>query len=87
MADQRGKGESVVASVVNPDPRGSASFWEPGSASGSAPASNKNQDPDPHQLHMTSQNVWIKSLFEYFFKGLSLYLEARIRIRIHIRIQ
>jgi hypothetical protein len=29
-----------------PDPHGSASFWEPGSAS----ASNKNPDPDPHQI-------------------------------------
>jgi hypothetical protein len=31
---------------VDPDPYGSASFWELGS--GSASASNKNQDPDPH---------------------------------------
>jgi hypothetical protein len=38
---------------LDPDPHGSASFWEPGSASfwepGSASSSNKNQDPDPHQ--------------------------------------
>ncbi len=27
------------------------------------------------------QNVWNMSLFEHFFKVLSLYLEARIRIR------
>jgi hypothetical protein len=33
-------------------------------------------------LQMTSQNVWKMSLFEHFFKFLSLcYLEARIRIR------
>jgi hypothetical protein len=36
------------------------------------------------KLQMTSQNVWIMSLFEYFFKVLSLYLEARIRIRIKV---
>jgi hypothetical protein len=29
-------------------------------------------------LQMTSQNVWNLSLFDYIFKGLSLYLEARI---------
>jgi hypothetical protein len=33
---------------------------------------------------MTSQNIWNMSLFEHFFKGLSLYLEARIRIRIRV---
>ncbi len=44
-------------------------------------------------LQMTSQNVWNMSLFEHFFKVLSLYLEARIRIciklkrRIRIRIK
>jgi hypothetical protein len=27
-------------------------------------------------LQMTCQNVWIMSLFEHFFKGLSLYLVA-----------
>jgi len=32
-------------------------------------------------LQMTSQNVWNMSLFEHFFKVLSLYLEARIQIR------
>jgi hypothetical protein len=32
-------------SLVDPDPHGSASFWQPRSAS----ASNKNLDPDPHQ--------------------------------------
>jgi hypothetical protein len=34
---------------------------------------------------MTSQNVWNMSLFEHFFKGLSLYWEARIRIRIRVK--
>ena len=33
-------------------------------------------------LQMTSQNAWNMSLFEHFFKLLSPYLEARIRIRI-----
>jgi hypothetical protein len=49
-------------------------------------------DPDPHQsdkldldLQMTSQNAWNMSLFEHFFKVLSLYLEAGIRIRIRIK--
>jgi hypothetical protein len=37
-------------------------------------------------LQMTSQNVWNVSLFFCsLFKGLSLYLEARIWIRIWIR--
>jgi hypothetical protein len=48
-----------------------------------------NPDPDPHQsdkldpeprnrinLQMRRQNVWNMSLFEHFFKGLSLYLKA-----------
>jgi hypothetical protein len=38
-------------------------------------------------LQMTSQNVWNMSLYEHFFKGLSLYLEARIWIRIRIRVK
>ncbi len=38
-------------------------------------------------LQMTSKNVWNISLFEHFFKGLSLYLEARIWIRIQINIK
>ncbi len=38
-------------------------------------------------LQMTRQNVWNMSLFEHFFKGLSLYLEARIWIRIRIRVK
>ncbi len=32
-------------------------------------------------LQMTSQNVWKKSLFEHWFKALSLYLEARFGSR------
>ncbi len=36
-------------------------------------------------LHMTSQNVWTMSLYEHFFKVLSLYLEARIQIRIEMK--
>ncbi len=32
----------------DPDPHGSASFWEPGSGAASTP--NKNQDPSPHQI-------------------------------------
>ncbi len=38
-------------------------------------------------LQMLSQNVLNMSLFEHFFKVLNLYLEARIRIRIGIRIE
>ncbi len=38
-------------------------------------------------LPMTSQHEWHMSLFEHFFKNLSLYLEARIRIQIHIRVK
>jgi hypothetical protein len=41
-------------------------------------------DPDPHQFE-TSQNVWNMSLFEHFFKGLGLSLEARIWILLRIR--
>jgi hypothetical protein len=36
-------------------------------------------------LQMTSLNVWNMSLFEHLFKVLSLYLEARIRIRIKVK--
>jgi hypothetical protein len=36
---------------------------------------------------MTSQNVWKMSLFQHFFKVLSLHLEARIRIRIRIKVK
>ncbi len=36
-------------------------------------------------LQMTSQNVWSTCLFVQFFKVLSLYLEARIRIRINMK--
>ncbi len=35
-------------------------------------------------FQMTSQNAWNMSLFEHFFKVLSLYLEASIRIRIKV---
>jgi hypothetical protein len=38
-------------------------------------------------LQMTSQNVWDVSLLERFFKGLSLYWEGRIWIRISIRVK
>ncbi len=44
-------------------------------------------------MQITSQNVWNMSLFEHFFKGLSLYLdpepqqESRIRTGIRIRIR
>jgi hypothetical protein len=34
---------------------------------------------------MTSQNVWNLSLFDYFFKVLSFFLEAKIRIRIKVK--
>jgi hypothetical protein len=34
---------------------------------------------------MTSQNVWNMSLFKNFFKVLSLYLKARIRIRFKVK--
>ncbi len=36
---------------------------------------------------MTSQNLWNMSLFEHFFKVLSLYLKARIRIWILIKMK
>ncbi len=39
-------------------------------------------------LQMTSQTVWNKSLFEHFFKVLSLCLERmRLRIRIKVKIR
>jgi hypothetical protein len=38
-------------------------------------------------LQMTSQNVWNMSLFEHFFKDLSLYLEARIRMPTTVKSQ
>jgi hypothetical protein len=51
--------------------------YKSGSGSAFGFASNKNPDPDSHQyLQMKSQNVWNMSLFEHFFKGLRLYLEA-----------
>jgi hypothetical protein len=36
---------------------------------------------------MTSQHVWNISLFQHFFQVLSLYLEARNRIRIHFKVK
>ncbi len=38
-------------------------------------------------LQMTSQNVWSFEPIQYFFKGSSLYLEARIWIWIPIRMR
>jgi hypothetical protein len=38
-------------------------------------------------LQMTSQYIWNMSLYEHFFKGLSLYLESRIWIRIRVSIR
>jgi hypothetical protein len=39
---------SAVDPDPHPDSRGSASFWLPGSAPGSASTSYKNQEPNPH---------------------------------------
>jgi hypothetical protein len=47
--------------------------------------SNKNKDPDPNQFADEKPKCMEMSLFEHFFKGLSLYLEARIWILIRIR--
>jgi hypothetical protein len=89
---------SPVASVVDPDPypHGSASFlvtwfriririhikikitvisWI------------RNRIRIRINLQMTSQNVWNMSLFEHFLQGFDPYLEARIWIRIRIRIR
>ncbi len=41
-------------------------------------------DSDPRNLQVKSQNLWNMSLFE---QGLSLYLEARIRIRICMKVK
>jgi len=41
-------------------------------------------NPDPHQFADDKPKKWDMSLFEYFFKGLIHYLEARISIRIRI---
>jgi hypothetical protein len=35
-------------------------------------------DPDPHQFADDKPKSWDVSLFEHFFKSLSLYFEARI---------
>jgi hypothetical protein len=79
---------------------GSASFWKPGSPSGSdsnkkpVPQLNQIQDTDLHQsekLDPESDPDPAKmygipmSLFDLLFKGSSLYLQARIRIQIPIR--
>ncbi len=77
----------------DPDPKGSASFWKPGSASGSASAANKypdphqtdklDPDPDPHQFADAKPKCMqyepILAIFQVF---LSLCLQARIWIRI-----
>jgi hypothetical protein len=39
----------------------------------------------PNNSQATSLNVWNMSLFEHFFKILSLYLQGRIRIRIKVK--
>ncbi len=65
-----------------PDPHGSVS----GSASNNphpdphiSDKLDPEPDPDPHQFaDDTRENVWIMSLIEDFFKGLSLYLEDKI---------
>jgi hypothetical protein len=44
-------------------------------------------DPDPHQFADDKLKCMVLSLFEHFFKGLSLYFEARIRIRIRIEVK
>ncbi len=46
-----------------------------------------NPDQDMHQFSDDSQIVWNISLFEHFFKDLSLYFEALILIRILIRVK
>jgi hypothetical protein len=42
-------------------------------------------DSDPHQFADDNPNVWNMSLFEHFFKVLSLYLELEASILILIR--
>jgi hypothetical protein len=61
------------------------------------PHQSDKLDPDPHQsdngiririnLQKASQNVWNMSLFEHFFKVLSLFIEARIRIKVKGRLR
>ncbi len=54
--------------------------------SGPDPHQSDKLDPDRHEfVQMTSQNEWNMSLFDYFFKVLSLYLAAMIRIRIKVK--
>jgi hypothetical protein len=52
---------------------------------GPDPHQSDKLDADPHQFADDSQNVWNMSLFEHFFKVLSLYLEAKIRVRIKVK--
>ncbi len=48
---------------------------------------NRIQDPDPHQFADDKPQCWNISLFEHVSKVLSLYLEARIRIWIRIKVK
>ncbi len=45
-------------------------------------------DPDPHQFSDDKPKCmeYCMNLFEHFFKGLSVYLEARIWVRIRIKV-
>jgi len=47
------------------------------------PMARLKTDPDPDPK--PCQNVWQLSLYEHFIKVLSLYLEARIHIRIKVK--
>jgi hypothetical protein len=64
---------SGESSVVDPDPHQSDKL-------------DPNPDPDPHQCedHKPKYSIWNMRQFEHLFKVLSLYLEARIRIRIKV---
>jgi hypothetical protein len=72
-------------SFQNPDLMGLASYQQ---CFGSGSASNEKvgSGPDPHQSDKLDPDPheWNMSLFEYFFKVLSLYLAAMIRIRIKV---
>jgi hypothetical protein len=48
------------------------------------PHPQQNKNPDTHQFAVDKRKRNI-SLIEHFFNGLSLYLEARIWIRIRIK--
>ncbi len=73
----------ISSSVVDPDPLGSAPFGIRIHIKVICWIRNRIN------LEIRSQNVWRISLFEHFFKSLSLYLKARIwiRIRIHIKVK